>query len=528
MATRTQTRLSLGVLGLAAALALAISAGTPAPANARPSVAPNIVVFQADDQTSTQFNRKVMPNTHELLVDKGTSFTNYIASTAQCCPSRATLITGQYAHNHGVTSNQVGYTGLVDKGNVLPVWLEEAGYRTIHVGKFMNGYDRFAKPDTEVAPGWEQWRSVLSEAAYYDYDYMVNGRVIHHGRSRDDHLTNVLNDDAVRMVRRYAPRRKPFYLQLDQRAPHSSQGRDPHGSCGRAAIPMPKDERTFKDEPLPKTRSFNERNMRDKPRFLRAAPRLDKKDRQSIRHRWRCALESIVGIDRGVEKVVKAVKRAGDLGRTVFIYVSDNGQFYGEHRMRVGKVLPYQEALQLPLVVRVPKQYRRGAVQVARTAKPVANIDLAPTILDLGGATPCKPGEGCRTMDGRSLLPILKRKGQWPRKRDVLTEYRVPEVPKYSTCEFAGIRTRHQIYVEHYRVANPNTGQCVDKAPPEVERYDLRSDPFELQNLCNKGMLARCPTGRHQLDLERRLLELRNCAGIKGRDKPVAGRPFCD
>ena len=104
------------------------------------------MVIQADDETYAQLNHEVMPNTERLLVKKGTTFTNYIATTAQCCPSRASFFTGQYAHNHGVTSNRVGYPGLVDKGNVLPVWLKRAGYNTIHLGKFMNNYERFAKP----------------------------------------------------------------------------------------------------------------------------------------------------------------------------------------------------------------------------------------------------------------------------------------------------------------------------------------------------------------------------------------------
>jgi N-acetylglucosamine-6-sulfatase len=521
MATRTYTTVSLGVLGLVAVLGLALLAGRPPQATARPSVQPNIVVIQTDDQTYAQMQRRVMPNTHELLVDKGTSFTNYIATTAQCCPSRATLITGQYAHNSGVTSNQAGYPALVDKGNVLPVWLERAGYTTIHIGKFMNRYDRFAKPDTRVAPGWEQWRTVLSEARYYDYDYFVNGRVIHHGRARDDHLTAVMNHDAVRMVRRYAPKRRPFYLQLDHRAPHASQQFDPHGSCGRAPVPMPKDQRAFKHEPLPKPRSFNERNMSDKPPFLRSIPKLDAERRHDIRKRWRCALESLVGVDRGVKRIYRAVKRTGDLGRTVFIFLSDNGQFYGEHRLRVGKVFPYEEALHLPLVIKLPRSYRADGERVHHTAKPTANIDIAPTILDLAGASTS------RTMDGRSLLPILKRKNRWPRKRAVLTEYRVPDVPKYSTCAFAGIRTRREIYVEHSRVADPDTGQCVDATPAEAERYDLKEDPLELENLCSGGLLAQCPSGKRQRKLERRLAKLRDCAGVKGRDRRVAGRPFC-
>jgi arylsulfatase A-like enzyme len=268
--------------------------------------------------------------------------------------------------------------------------------------------------------------------------------------------------------------------------------------------------------------------MSDKPPFLQSAPKLGLHYRRQIAKRWRCALESLVGVDRTVSHVYDAVKRAGDLRRTVFMFFSDNGQFYGEHRVRVGKVFPYEEAIHVPLVMRVPKRYRHGARRLQHTAKPVANIDLAPTILQLAGASPCASGEGCRTMDGRSLVPILKRNRRWPRDRGLLTEYRVPDLPHYSTCRFAGIRTRHEIYVEHYRVVNPDTGECVDENPPQVERYDLRSDRFELQNLCFGGSISSCPRDTDQLELDRRLAKLRDCAGVARRDEHVDGHPFCE
>ncbi|HSF01361.1 MAG TPA: sulfatase-like hydrolase/transferase [Solirubrobacterales bacterium] len=151
----------------------------PAPAVAGTGAVarPNIVLIQTDDQTYRQLTRSAMPQTRRLLARRGTKFTDYVASTAQCCPSRASLITGQYAHNHGVTSNNVGYAGLIDKGNVLPVWLRRAGYRTIHVGKFMNGYGAAVEPDSVVPPGWDQWHSVLGSREYYRYDLHVNGTV---------------------------------------------------------------------------------------------------------------------------------------------------------------------------------------------------------------------------------------------------------------------------------------------------------------------------------------------------------------
>ena len=336
----------------------------------------------------------------------------------------------------------------------------------------------------------------------------------------------MLNRDALRLVEDYAPKGHPFYLQLDQRAPHVGRYRDPHGRCGRAPIPEPADRKLFRNEGLPKPPSFNEKNMSDKPSFLSGAPKIGPVERRKIRKHWRCALASLRGVDRGVEKIYDAVKDAGELRKTVFIFTSDNGLLHGQHRLRKGKVLPYEEALHTPLLIRAPKRYRDGASRVRKVGRPVGNIDLAPTILDLTGARPCSAPGHCRTMDGRSLMPLLRRSGSWPQGRGLLTEYRVPDAGRYATCEFAGIRTRDSIYVRHSRVVDPSTSQCI--ATDERERYNLKKDPFELRNQCFGGSSSSCPVGAKQLDLELRLSELRDCAGVAGRDPRVGARPFCE
>jgi N-acetylglucosamine-6-sulfatase len=522
--------LTIGGVMLLAAAGLGLSASDPLPgapgvANAAPGgERPNIVLIQSDDQTYKQLTRRAMPRTKRLLGRRGTSFTDYIASTPQCCPSRASLITGQYPHNHGATSNIVGYPGLVDKGNVLPVWLREAGYRTIHVGKFMNGYDRFTGA-AQVPPGWNQWRFVPGNR-YYKYDYFVNGRVRHHGRGARDHVTRVLNRDAARLVRRYAPKRRPFFLQLDERAPHTANQSNPHGPCSRAPMPEPADRNVLRHVALPKPPSFNEKRMGDKPSFLRSAPRIRSQERRLIHKSWRCGLASLRGVDRGVGKVYKAVKDAGELRKTVFIFTSDNGLFHGQHRRRSGKILPYEEALRLPLVIKAPKRYRAGAARVKKVRRVVGNIDLAPTILDLAGARPCSRSGDCRTMDGRSLMPLLRRSRSGPRRRGFLIEYRLPDAGRRATCEFAGIRTRDTLYVRHSRVVEPGTSQCI--STDQRERYNLKRDPFELRNRCFGGSSDNCPLDDKQLNLEARLSRLRNCAGIARRDDRVGGRPFCE
>ena len=140
----------------------------------------------------------------------------------------------------------------------------------------------------------------------------------------------------------------------------------------------------------------------------------------------------------------------------------------------------------------MPKRYRGGASRVKKVGRPVGNIDLAPTILDLAHARPCSTPDHCRTMDGRSLMPLLTRSGRWPHNRALLTEYRMADAGRYATCEFAGIRTRDDIYVRHSRVVDPSTSQCVPD--DERERYDLKKDPFELRNLCFGGSSDNCPS----------------------------------
>ncbi len=528
MPVRSAHRIVLASVAAAMAMGLGLAGGggRPAPARAALKDRPNIILVQTDDQTYRQFSREVMPHTKQLLADHGTTFRDYIATTAQCCPSRASLITGQYAHNDGVTSNGIGYGGLIDKGNVLPVWLQQAGYLTLHVGKFMNGYEKFAHPPSTVPPGWDRWYSFLGGTRYYNYDLYANGNVTHRGSRAAANATEVATNKAIQLIRGWASEAVPIYLQLDEPSPHIAQQRDPFGDCGHAPIPERRDERAFQHAALPRPPSFNERDMRDKPAFLSSAPKLGRSEANRVRRRWRCALASLQGVDRAVARVYRAVKATGQLQRTVFIFISDNGQFYGEHRIQKGKVLPYREALHLPLVIRAPKRYLHGRRPPRKVERPVANIDLAPTILSLAHAQPCPPGGPCRTLDGRSLVPLLSRSGHWPQHRGLLTEYRAESPGKYATCQFAGVVTRGKVYVQHSRVVDVATGQCVPA--DQVERYNLKRDPFELHNLCFAGKAENCPASGAQAKLRAELDRLRDCAGIRGRDPRLGDRPFCE
>jgi N-acetylglucosamine-6-sulfatase len=526
---RRRNALARGI-GLSVGLVAAFLLVAAPSASASGAKQPNVILIQADDQTIRQFTDEVMPQTQRLLVDQGTEFTNYFASSGQCCPSRASLLTGQYPHSHGVTSNNVGYRGLNKKRSVLPVWLHTAGYRTMHVGaKYLNGYGSFVHPSWRAAPGWDQWFTVKEPTHYYGYEISANGHRAYRGRRPNDYIGRVLANKAEDLIHTYGPRR-PYYLQLDLRAPHKAEQDDPYGPCDHQAIPDPRDEGRFDGVALPNPPSFNELDMADKPPFLASAPSFTPTNTRRLLAKWHCALASLSEVDRTVDKLVTAVKRTGERARTVFVYVSDNGLFYGEHRIPSGKVFPYEEALNLPFVMRVPPRYRGDASRVDQVGKPVSNIDIAPTILDLADGRPCRRGHGCRTMDGRSLMPLLSGSGDFPDDRGLLTQYREPNYQRYSTCEFAGIRLRDEVYIEHYRVAKSNNGtvRCDDVTPPNVELYNLSSDPFQLDNQCRGGLRANCRQDELQAELDARLAQLRRCHGVEGRDRKVPHHPFCE
>jgi arylsulfatase A-like enzyme len=501
---------------------------TPAAKAATPTRRPNIIVIQADDQNRSDLSETVMPRTSSFLADHGTTFSSYVVATPACCPSRASLITGQYPHNDGVFANTPGYPGLVDKRSTLPAWLENAGYFTVHVGKFLNEYAQWAGTIARPAPGWDRWYSVGgANSPYYDYQLGVNGHLAHYGTRPRSYLTRVLERRAVRAIAARAAGRRPLYLQLDERAPHiATGGFHPPDVCGHSErpIPDPLDARRFDRATLPTPPSFNEADVSDKPSFIQALPPLGPVEESRITARYRCRLATVRGVDRTVGRIRAALRAVHALRDTVLIYISDNGVFDGEHRIVSGKIAPYEEAVRQPLLIRVPHRYLGGGRRT-RIKTEVANIDLAPTILAFAHATPCAKAVGCRIMDGRSLLPLLRGNApQWTRGRAILTEYRSDGATN-GVCAYAGLQLRKAAYV-HYTslAASGRTGKC--SSVDERELYDLHADPFELRNLLPAPTGS--PAARKRVRLDERLSELAVCAGIRLRDpRPPSGH-YCD
>ncbi|MGH2990493.1 MAG: sulfatase family protein [Solirubrobacterales bacterium] len=488
---------------------------------------PNIVLVVTDDQTLASLDAGTMPSTLGLIGGEGTEFTNAVATTPLCCPSRASMLTGQYAHNHGTLGNTPGYEALRHKANTLPVWLGRAGYVTAHVGKYLNRYKASVAHPTDVAPGWDEWHTVIDPSRryvrYYDYRLAVNGDAVRLGDRPRDYITRVINRRAARMVREHAPRSKPLYLQVDHRAPHTEEGVDSGGPCGGTVPPDPRDAGAFAAETLPRPPSFDEPDVSDKPSFIRALPRLGGATTAAIERRYRCALASLRSVDRGVRRVVAALRRERELDDTVLIFTSDNGFFFGEHRIPEQKTRPYEESVRVPLLIRVPERHR-GAQAPAQVSDPVANIDIAPTILDLARARPCRSAGECRVMDGRSLLGPIRGEGGWPDDRAIALEFDAgPRARRTLVCRYEGVRAAGHVYVRHTAAADA-AGDC--RPVDEREHYDLGADPFQLDNLYPADPTT--PQGASEDALEARLDALRNCAGIAGRDPASGGRPFCE
>jgi arylsulfatase A-like enzyme len=467
---------------LAAAVVVPATTAAVSPGGAAAAQGPpNVLVIMTDDQTVESV--RVMTNVKRLLRDRGATFASSFVTFALCCPSRATFLTGQYAHNHGVLGNTPpsgGYAKL-DHTNTLPVWLQDAGYYTAHLGKYLNGYGR-ADP-TEIPPGYDEWRGSVDPSTYRFYDYTLNenGRLTTYAT----YQTDLYARKAARIIRQRAPSAQPFFLWVAFLAPHSGGPREPDDPADQPTpVPAPRHRNAFDSEPLPRPPGFNERDVSDKPVGIRNRPLLGPGRIRQIREGYQQRLESLLAVDEAVGKLVAELRRAGELDDTLIIFTSDNGFFHGEHRVPFGKVLPYEPSIRVPLIVRGP-----GIPAGLRVNQRVANIDLAPTIVDAAGATPG------RVMDGRSLLPIIAQPDV-PLGRDLLVE----RGPGAGT--FTALRAPAYLYVEH--------------GNGEEELYDLRRDPFQLASRHADPDYAAIKAG-----LALRLDHLRACGGLACRTRPA-------
>jgi N-acetylglucosamine-6-sulfatase len=442
---------------------------------------PNIVFILADDMRKDDL--KYMPKTKALLQSTGMTFENAFVSNALCCPSRSTIMRGQYSHNTGVWSNSStdsssttagGWQVYQQNGNEadnVATRLQGAGYQTAFFGKYLNGYTN----TPYIPPGWNRWFGAFTsgDLHYFDYDVNDQGTITHYGTSDSDYSTDVISKQADAFISSNASRGTPFFAYVAPLAPH-----DP-------STPAPRDAHDYDGIQGPRLSSFNEADVSDKPTWIRQLSKLSSSQISAINKRHENRVESLQAVDDLVEGVVNTLNSpkpdgTNPLGNTYIFFTSDNGFHHGEHRIARQKWRPYEEDIHMPLLVRGP-----GVAPGSTAYKLVQNTDYMPTILDLAGAQ-IPP-----YVDGRPLKPVLD--GSVTTWRSAV----LPEAAANYSPAYEGIRT--------ISTGGVPKRKYVEYSGGVKELYNLDTDPYELTNSYN----ATAPPA----DLVSRLQALKGCAG---------------
>jgi N-acetylglucosamine-6-sulfatase len=444
-------------------------------ASAQPSDGrPNIVFVLTDDMDERLLEK--MPSVQRRVAGMGVTFENAFVTYSLCCPSRASILRGQYAHNHTIASNSLPDGGALRfrelglDGSTVATWLEDSGYRTALVGKYLNNTD-----GPYVPPGWDEWHAMNDSAS----EHILNddGDVRTYPARRD--TTDVFRERAMSFLRRATDRDSdpPFMLWIGTWAPH---------------LPARYPDRyvdLYRNAKLPRPPSFNEADVSDKPRWVRDLPRLSRREIQKLQAEQRNRMRSLKGVDDMVADILDLLRERGELGNTYVVFTSDNGLLRGEHRLQ-RKSTPYEEAAGVPLVIRGPG-VPRGTVR----SQLVANNDFAPTFAAWAGV------HAPDFVDGRSLTPLLRREPPDHWRTALLNEW-YPE-KRLNIPYYWAIRTPSYAYVEW------ESG--------ERELYDLRTDPYELRNLQGSAPPSLLKT------LHARLQALRACTGAACREAEGPG-----
>jgi len=414
----------------------------------RESTSPNIILVMTDDQPPDLMY--FMPTLRDEIIANGINFTNAFASTPLCCPSRASILSGQYAHNHGVLINRAFLVDseVFNDQSTIATWLDDAGYRTSFIGKYLNYYSALT-PYGHVPPGWDDWHVFLEgdpdHRYYLNYSLSENGEVVEYGDKDKDYSTDVLAAKAFDFI--IESRNEPFFLVYSVYAPHQ-----PRVTAERHYDLF----RTNEEVSARRPPNFNEEDMSDKPEWIRY---LETAEPNRQDHIYQKSLRSLMAVDEAIADFLGALDCIGQRENTLFIFISDHSVAWGEHRLRNDKNCPYEECIAMPYVF----YYPAVIAEPREETRMVLNIDLAPTIAHVAGI------DFPETVNGVSLLPILD--GSVSEWRDAVLIEHWPTLEGFGSTipTFFSIRTYEWKYVEY------ETG--------EIELYDLVNDPYEMENL---------------------------------------------
>ena len=429
---------------------------------------PNVVVILTDDQRDDCIGAHPKPllgiKTPHLdrLAREGAIFENMFVTTSLCSPSRASFLSGLYAHSHGVVNNFTDYP--VDLAG-YPRRLQEAGYHTAYIGKWHMG-----EQDDQKRPGFDYWITHKGQGKYYDTTFNINGT----RREVKGYYTRVVTDMVIDWLKNKRTPEEPFMLILGQKAPHGP------------FVPEEKYKHTYDSAPVPYPESGFD--LATKPKWV--TERLDtwhgiygplygfRKNFPDKRPEGvdrfvdfvRSYTGTINSVDDSVGAVYGALQEMGILDDTLFVFTSDNGFLLGEHGM-IDKRTMHEASIRVPLIVRYPRLVKPGT----RITEQVLNIDLAPSIVQVCGAKPLK------NIHGKSWVKLLKGNTSGWRKA-WMYEYNYEKQFPY-TPNVRGVRTDEWKYV-HYPHGDGGADQHM------AELYNLKDDPGERRNLIDDPKYA--------------------------------------
>jgi arylsulfatase A-like enzyme len=421
---------------------------------------PNVLIIVTDDQRERD-QMVVMPNTLRLFGEEGTRFSHAFASTPQCCPSRASIFTGRYAHNHGVRRNQDG-----DKMNqmvTLQRYMQQrAGYKTALVGRYLNAWETADDP-----PFFDKW--ALFRAGYYDNEFNLNGELT----DVDEYATDFIGEQSIEFLEEFDEEddAQPWLMYVTVSAPHFPF----FASDEYAGTEVP---------PWEPTPALKEDNLGDKAGFVQKVG-FSAEQGEAI---YEKQLRTLMSADDLVGDLFETLGELGEDQDTLAFFVSDNGMVLGEHGL-YAKRLPYTESIQVPFFVRWPGRVDAGVVD----DRLVGNIDIAPTVLDAAGVSP----EVSLEQDGRSLFG--------PRER---TRFLTEQWGSWSANRptWASLRTHEYQYIQYY------FKNGVDLRFREY--YDLTTDPWQTNNLLGDADESNDPSPVTIRSLEAQLERDRACSGL--------------
>jgi N-acetylglucosamine-6-sulfatase len=454
-------------------------------ANARGTEAsqPNIVFILVDDLRWDDIGCAGHPFAQTPNIDRiareGALFQNAFATTPLCSPSRASILTGQYAHTHGIIDN-TERSEQSHRLKTFPQELQKAGYETAFFGKWHMGNDNTPRP------GFDRWFCLKGQGSSFDPVINDDGKDV----PFTGYVTDVLNQKSVEFIRQ--PHSKPYLLYLSHKAIHPEAYQGPDGSLSDPTlsnfIPAPRHTTLFEGVSIPRRENYGVPPL-DKPALLQKiadiaplGPKTGSSDTVILNR-----LRMLASVDEGVGAIRQALEDAGQLDNTLFVVTSDHGYFYGEHGLSVERRLAYEESIRIPLAMRYPPMIAAGSTP----DRFVLTIDVAPTFIELAGRP--VPSQ----YQGRSFLPLLQADVPADWRTSFVVEYFSDTVfPRMHKMAYQAVRTDRWKYIQFSEQADAD------------ELYDLQNDPYELKNL-NKDSAAAASLATMRTELQRLLAETR-------------------